>query len=213
MVSAAVNGYPLAVFTTVPLGFHRPNLTDPVDVEEHLRLVPDRATAKGLVAESILDAVRDAGLAPITRERFTAFRDYPMRDLLQLKVDAARAISPDKPLGEALCIVGRHLFPKFTSSLLGRVMYGVFRGDVTSILRMAQKSFEQTQNMGRVKTTVIDSHTVRLHFSNTYTFVDTYHVGVMQGTLQACGVEGEVLVNMTSMTEGDLLIGWRDPTQ
>jgi uncharacterized protein (TIGR02265 family) len=213
MVSAAVHGYSGSVFTTVPLGFRRPNLVDPLDVAEHLRLIPDSATVKGLVIDSCLDAVRDAQVALPTNERFTPFRDYSMRMFVELNVACARAISPDKPLPEALCIVGRHLFPKFTSSLLGRVMYGVFRGDVTSILRMAQKSFEQTQNMGRVKTTVIDSHTVRLHFSNTYTFIDTYHVGIMQGTLQACGVEGEVLVNMASLTEGDLLIGWRDPSQ
>ena len=187
--------------------FIAPRFTDALDVEGMKRLVPANATCKGLVAESALDALRAARL-PLPPVKFVAFRDYPLIDVMDLFVAAAITLSPGVPLRTALRTLGNGLFPKFTNSLLGRVMYGVFGGNVMAILRLANKSFEQTQNTGKLSTHVLDRTSVRLGFSTTYTFLDSYHVGVVEGTLKACGVDGEVLVKMTSPTDGDMLVRW-----
>lgn len=205
VVTGAAAGY----VGDVRPGFSPPDFSQPLDVEAHLARIPATATVKGLVAESIVEAVAAERKPPITTVRFASFRDYPLRDIVALKVDAARAVRPDAPLREGLAVVGRRLFPKFVSTLLGRVMYGVFGGNVSSILRLANKSYEQTQTLGRVETAVVGPTSIRMHFTNTHTFLDAYHVGVLQGTLQACKVEGHVLVRMASEIEGDLLVEWQ----
>lgn len=193
--------------TDAELGYLLPDLRRPLDVDAWLARVPANATCKGLVAESVLDALPPG--ASITTTKFAPFRDYPMRDILQLKVAAARALRPDAPLREGLAAVGRTLFPRFVSSLLGRVMYGVFGRNVSSILRMANKSYEQMQNTGRVVTTVLSPTSVQLHFTNCWTFLDAYHVGVLEGTLSTCKVDGTVLVKTNDDSDGILLVRWQ----
>jgi uncharacterized protein (TIGR02265 family) len=192
--------------STTTFGYAPPDLTRPLDVDAWLRTLPANATCKGLVAESILDSVPGTKLTDV---KFASFREYPLRDILELKVAAARVLRPDAPLREGIAVVGQALFPKFVSTLLGRVMYGVFGGNVSSILRMANKSYEQTQNLGRVETTVVSATSVRMHFTNCWTFLDSYHVGVVQGTLAACKVAGVVHVKMDSDIEGTLLVEWK----
>ena len=192
--------------STTTEGYAPPDLTRALDVSAWLQAIPATATCKGLVGESVVDAVPNQ---KITAVKFAQFRDYPLRDVASLMVDAARVLCPDAPLREGLAVVGQALFPAFVGTLLGRVMYGVFGGNVSSILRMANKSYEQTQNTGRVETAVVSPTSVRMHFSNCWTFLDSYHVGVVEGTLAACKVEGVVHVKMTSDIEGYLLVEWR----
>jgi uncharacterized protein (TIGR02265 family) len=203
MVSSVV---PNSGLHTTTFGYAPPDFTRPLDVDAWMRALPSNATCKGLVAESVLDAVPGTKLTDV---KFAPFRDYPLRDILELKLAAARVLRPGAPIREGLCVVGQALFPKFVSTLLGRVMYGVFGGNVSSILRMANKSYEQTQNTGRVETVVVSPTSVRMHFANCWTFLDSYHVGVVQGTLAACKVDGVVHVKMVSDVEGDLLVEWR----
>lgn len=202
--SVTVPNDPLDATTTA--GYAPPDLTRPLDVDAWLRALPATATCKGLVAESVLDAVPGKKLTDV---KFAPFRDYPMRDILELKLAAARVLRPDAPLREGLAVVGQSLFPKFVSTLLGRVMYGVFGGKVSSILRVANKSYQQTQSAGRVETIIVSPTSVCLHFTNCWTFLDSYHVGVLQGTLAACNVEGVVDVKMMTETEGSLRAEWR----
>lgn len=204
MVSSLMSSNPSA--TTTTFGYAPPDLTRPLDVETWLASIPTTATCKGLVGESVLDAVPGS---KITNVKFTQFRDYPLRDVASLMIDAARVLRPDAPLREGLALVGQALFPKFVSTLLGRVMYGVFGGKVSSILRMANKSYQQTQNTGRVETIVVSATSVRMHFTNCWTFLDSYHVGVLQGTLAACKIDGIVHVKMDSDIDGTLLVEWR----
>jgi uncharacterized protein (TIGR02265 family) len=203
MVSSVMSSNPNS---TTTFGYAPPDLSRPLDVDAWLRSIPATATGKGLVAESILDSVPGHKLTDV---KFAPFREYPLRDLLELKVAAARVLRPHAPLREGIAVVGQALFPKFVATLLGRVMYGVFGGNVSSILRMANKSYEQTQNLGRVETTVVSPTSVRMHFTNCWTFLDSYHVGVVQGTLAACKVDGVVHVKMDSDSEGTLLVEWR----
>lgn len=205
MVSSVISSN--ASSTTTTFGYAPPDLSRPLDVDAWLASIPATATCKGLVGESVLDAVPIG--RTITDVKFSQFRDYSLRDVASLMIDAARVLRPDAPIREGLAVVGQALFPKFVSTLLGRVMYGVFGGNVSAILRMANKSYEQTQNTGRVETVVVSPTSVRMHFTNCWTFLDSYHVGVVQGTLAACKVDGVVHVKMDSDIDGTLLIEWR----
>lgn len=204
MVSSVVPNNVLHATTT--FGYAPPDLAKSIDVDAWLSAIPTTATCKGLVAESVLDAVPGHKL---TEVKFAQFRDYPLRDVAALMIDAARLLRPDEPLRAGLAVVGQALFPKFVGTLLGRVMYGVFGGNVSSILRVANKSYEQTQNTGRVETIVVSPTSVRMHFTRCWTFLDSYHVGVVRGTLTACKVDGAVHVKMNSETDGELLVEWR----
>src|SRR5688572_865957 len=85
-------------------GYAPPDFTRPLDVDAWLRAIPTAATCKGLVAESVLDAVPGH---KITDVKFAQFRDYPQRDVASLMIDAARILRPDAPVREGLAVVGQ----------------------------------------------------------------------------------------------------------
>jgi uncharacterized protein (TIGR02265 family) len=210
LASSCAADYADAVKEAPADAFSVPDFAAPLDVDAHLAIVPAGATTKGVVPQSAMDAVTRAGLTPpVFHTR--PFRDVSMKQVLQVKVNCARTLYPDAPLREALRRLGRELFPAFTATLLGRVMYGVFRGDVRSILRLANRSFEITQNTGRVESKVVDAKAVRLLFRNTYSFLDSYHYGVIEGTLAACKVEGSVLFRMLEAPHtGEFHVEWKN---
>ncbi len=196
------------VLSAPPEGFTIPDFSAPLDVDAYLSRLPAGATFKGTVAAATLNTLRTANVAPPTTKVYTEFRDYPMHELLELNIASARALCPDLPVREGLRRIGRALFPTFAQTLIGRVMYGVFGGNVSAIFRLANKSFEITQNTGKVRTEVLGKDTVLLAFTNTYTFLSSYHYGVLEGALERCGVRGEVWFREASPSEGEFFVAW-----
>jgi uncharacterized protein (TIGR02265 family) len=190
-----------------PPGFAVPSFTAPLDLEAHLALVPAHATVKGTIAQATVDALVSAG-KPAPAEKFTPFRDYPMRSLIELNYRSAQTIYPDVPVREGLRRLGKVVFPAFTQTLLGKVMYGVFGNNVASIFKIANKSYDMTQNVGRCRTEVVGGNAVRISFVDTYTFLSSYHFGIIEGTLEACRVTGAVWLHERTASEGDFHIAW-----
>ena len=126
--------------TAAPDGFSAPDFQSDLDTAAFLASIPNSATCKGLIGESLVDTLIAARLPAATTVQFKTFRDYPMRDIIDLKFATARALCPDMPLRHGLALVGRQLFPNFMSSLLGRMMYGVFGKNLSAVLCLANKS-------------------------------------------------------------------------
>lgn len=192
---------------TAPEGFVVPAFED-IDLAAHLARLPANATVKGTIADSVLASFRDANLPLPTKTKYMPFRDYPMHEILEMQASAARQIFPNLTLGESLHRLGKTVFPTFSQTLIGRVMYGVFGNNVASIFKLANKSFELTQNVGKVTTTVLGPDTVRLSFTNTYTFLSSFHFGILEGTLEALRVSGHVWFRERGPHDGDFHIMW-----
>ena len=191
-----------------PEGFSIPDFAAPLDVAAHLAMVPATATVKGTIAQSTVDALVAAG-KPKPAKSYAPFRDYPTKELIELNIESVRVLFPDAPLREGLRQLGRNLFPTFTQTLIGKVMYGVFGGNIASILKLANKSYEMTQNTGKVKTQVLAERVVQLNFASSYTFLSSFHYGVLEGTLEACKAGGAVYFKPgASPNDGDFYVAW-----
>ena len=192
----------------LPPGFAPPDFSAPLDLAGHLAKLGAHAAVKGTVAATVVDAVNAAGRPPITSKRFMPFRDYPMAEVLELQVAGATALYPGLPIREGLRRLGADGFASFMKTLLGRVMYGVFGNTVSSVFRVANKGFEVMQNTGTVRTIIVDDNAVKLVFASTYTFLDSHHVGIVEGALAACGRTGVVGVKLESPTDGEIYAAW-----
>ena len=191
---------------SAPPGFGIPDFNAPLDIAALLAAVPSTATFKGTIAQSTIETLKRAGKpAP---KSYVVFRDYPMKELMELNVDAAKQLFPDQPLREGVRRLGRSVFPTFTQTLLGKVMYGVFGGNPSAVLKLANKSYDMTQNTGRVTTLATSSRSVTLRFSSTYTILSSYHYGILEGTLQALGFAGLIGFHPLSEIDGEFFVAW-----
>ena len=80
---------------------------------------------KGMYVETLLSMLKRRGAALPTDKRYFSFKDYPLRELMRLMVDALEVLYPDISPREAMIALGRLAFPTFTSTTIGKVIFSV----------------------------------------------------------------------------------------
>ena len=197
----------------VRAGFVRPDFgpqSPLLDLEAQKRLVPAGATVKGMQLQAIVDdcVKRGASLGP---RRYVAFRDYPGEALLELLVLATERAFPNLPPREALRRIGRVAYPTLKSSLVGRVIFGAFGADVESVWKLVSKGYAISGSVGSVNVLELGPTEVVLLFEGIYSFIDSWHVGIMEGAVEVYGAVPTVLVNKLSPTSAEMSIAWIKP--
>ena len=104
-------------------------LEQPIDVARYLRMCPSTAETQGTFFQHVRDAVeKQLGTVPaelmrdLPARHWLAFRRYPLREFMQLTVNAAALLHPALPTAEAIRRVGRIAYPSFAATMAGRVV-------------------------------------------------------------------------------------------
>lgn len=189
--------------------FVEPNWSVPLDGQKVLLSIPESATIAGMFLEPIAkEARRKQVKLPSARDRYVAFRFYPLREHVRLLLEACALFYPDRPLRLALRSLGRAAPAALLTSTLGRASVGSAQGTLAIIEAMA-KSYPVN---------LPGSNVVLLHQTKgecivrmqgvTY-FLDSHHVGVFEGVLRYAGVSAEsVLLHARSVSDADILCRW-----
>jgi uncharacterized protein (TIGR02265 family) len=196
--------------------FVRPDFAKPVDVVAQKRLVPHGATTKGMQLQALVDECRRRGV-PLEGRRYVAFRDYPGDEHLDLLVLTAERVWPDLPRREGLRRLGRLAYPAFRSSMIGRVMFGTILGaiganDVEGVWKLLPKAYSISGSVGGVKIMEVHRDNVLLHFFGIYTFLDAWHIGILEGAVEMFDRVPDVTIRSNSETEADVRVRWRENT-
>jgi uncharacterized protein (TIGR02265 family) len=195
--------------------YELPRLERPVVLEEHLRALPAGATCKGLFFHDVLDRLRKSApnhalLAPggLGTRRYMHFFDYSYADYMRVLHGTAQALWPLAPVGEGLRRLGRSSFPALASSQVGKVLFGVLGSDVRRILQLGARGYQVSLNFGRVEVEDLGPNHLRYQFRSLPAFLETYQVGVVEGAMQTCGVEGRVLVKLMNFGLASFDVRW-----
>jgi uncharacterized protein (TIGR02265 family) len=189
--------------------FIEPNWHAPIAIAEVLAAIPESATITGMFLEPTARDARQQGKPlPSARERYVPFRFYPLREHVQLLVEASAAYFPQLPLRKALRKLGRAGPNAFLASTLGRVSVASAHGTFDFISRLA-KTYPINLPGTRSEVREVDAHNAIVSLRDLLFFADCHHVGVFEGVLRYAGVQGEVKINAHSEYDVDLLCSWR----
>jgi len=191
----------------LPPGFAPPDWEAPFDLQAHLRRVPDDATVKGMFMASVVDTVRERAGSHLTEERYTPFRDYPLTLLLELMVEGAGRLFPDRSVRDGMRRLARPSFPVFSRSLVGRAIFAVSGHDPHSVFRQGSRAWRHATNLAKVESEELDETAAVVRVRD-FHFTDAVAVGVAEGVLQACGRPGNVAVRMETPSTGEFLVRW-----
>lgn len=180
----------------------------PLDVDSFLRAMPPNARIKGMYATAVVDGARARGLSLASaRERYLAFQDVPMREYSTLLVDAARAFFPGLTLRTGLRKLGRSSHDIFARSVVGRVVLST-ASDLPGALAACAKAYAISLPPARAEVRDLDKHRAVFALANVYNFLDSHHVGVLEGVAHACGVHVEARVKLASPFDGEIELTW-----
>jgi uncharacterized protein (TIGR02265 family) len=193
--------------TSCPEGFTAPDFRTPIDLAASLARVPAHATGKGMFVAKLLAELDARGIPRPTDERFVPFTDYPLTRCMELNLEIARLLHPRVPDREALRRVAWRSFSIFAESMLGRMFFGAIGRDPVAALNIACRALPTTTNVGAFRIEQLDGEHALMHVTDTYLFAEPFGAGMIEGVLQACGRDGEVLVKMAGDTDAVFFLG------
>lgn len=194
----------------VPAAFNDINWDAPFDIATYLGIVPQGATIKGMFFRDLVGQCSKVGMNLKVKEDYAGYKDYSLRDYMYLLHEAGQMIYPRLGPRRALRQLGRSVFPTFVESLVGRVMLGVMKTDVVSIVKVANKATAAAMSLGRVDTVKAAPGEAVLHLQDIY-FSDSYQVGVFEGVMEATKKRGgKISLNSSSVNDVFMQLVWQD---
>jgi uncharacterized protein (TIGR02265 family) len=190
-------------------GFVDPPWGAPVDVPRILRQIPETGQVAGVFLQPLADGARRCNVTlPSARERYRHFAFYPMREHVQLMVEAAPVLFPNRPLRSVLCKLGRLAPRSLLESTIGKVMLGS-AGDVEMVLGAMVKTYPLHIKPSQVELVECRPGSAVVRLSEIHYFLDSHHVGCFEGALRFAGMkQGKVRIRSYSSTAADFLLTW-----
>jgi uncharacterized protein (TIGR02265 family) len=194
----------------------RPSLSHGIDVERYLKACPLEESTQGTFLQFIRDeVVRSCGSAPpklfqgLPRDRWLPFLKYPLKELMQLVVNAARILHPKQPLSEGLRRVGWFAYPSFAATMAGRVVLFAFGETVDDVIRSLPKAYSICIPEAEAWVREHKDRHLHVELRGVHCFVDTYHRGVLEGALWYHGFQPSVeVITGPRLCDADLVASW-----
>jgi uncharacterized protein (TIGR02265 family) len=190
-------------------GFSVPDFAAPLDVGARLELIPPLATVKGMVLDGVLKETARLGQTLPGRGPYVGYKDYALSEFLTLQVEASAKMFPGLSSREGLRRLGQGAYPALFQSMIGRVLFGVLGKNPETLVKVAPKGYAVTGNTGQVDVLEATTQGALLRFREFYGFLDSYHIGVLEGAITACGRRGRVLFKPLGEIDGEMLCEWR----
>lgn len=189
--------------------FAEPDWKKPLDTQRALTLVPESATITGMFLEACARDARKSGkVLPSARDKYLSFRFYPLREHVQLLIEAASAYFPGQPMRLALRKLGRAAPTALLTSTFGRVGVGSAQSP-RDIVRAMATSYGVSMPGSHAELVEMGPTSLLVRMRSVPFFLDCHHVGVYEGVLRFAGVRGEVRILCHSTADADLLCTWK----
>lgn len=189
-----------------PGQFSPPDFQASLEYERRIAATPMTATVRGMYFSYLLRAAKGFDLGDT--DRYIAFRNYPMRDYMDLLVRFARAVYPHLALREGLRRIGWETMPTLLESIVGRVVFAVAGRDLMQVINLAPRAYQLSISPGWVAVPVCSERQAVVEFRGIWNFPECYQVGVMEGVCRTYGRTGVSRVRVLSEQDVDLLIRW-----
>ena len=192
--------------------FKPPDWEAPLDLEQRLPALP-RRVVRGWVMQSVLDAAKREGVTLPGKSHYGRFRDYPLKDYIDLLVNASEVVRPAEPPRRTLYELGRGVFPAFARTLTGRIALRALGGKdepVRAGIDLMSRLYTVTSK-GDSSAELLEKadNFAVIRLRGVWSFPDSYHVGVFTGAaLGVFELEPSILVRMTSLCDAELLLSW-----
>lgn len=183
------------------------------DIRERLGLVHDEQRVRGVWFAMLRDEVRRRGLAgPFEREvglhESVTFKMYPVADYLRRLVTAGALVASPEKVHDGMRDLHRSSVRYFAQSLLGRAIVSLVRPTPLKLLEQVQRSRGLMATFGEQRVTSLGERRIRVHHVDDPVYIESAQVGGLLSTLEACGFDARVDVELRSRFDGILTVEW-----
>lgn len=167
---------------------------------------PETGTVRGLYFSEIMRLA--PWLRGTARRRYVPFSKYPLREFMQLLVDAGRQAHPSKSPHEALRLLGMTTYSTFASSMAGVSLLSSVSIDIERILELTPHIYPLAIEPARIEIAHRAPGEAIIQLRDVWTFPESYQVGVWLGGMSFVGVDGTIDVIRHGWCNVDFHLRW-----
>ncbi len=197
-------------------GFTLPDYTMDVDFDEYIAALSDGATVKGMFFGEVTEALQavdpdGVGGIDLAKRRYLPFSDYPQTDYLRLVEQAVQVVYPRFPTAEAVRRLGSTAVPRFSDSVIGKVVIGIFFDDIHRLIPAMVKAVKYCVSPSSVESERLDERHWLVEYREMPGSVEPLWVGATEGMLTHYGLTPNVMLKKHAPGAFDVSIQWTEP--
>ena len=180
-----------------------------VDVQAHLDAVSEGSLMRGMYTSPVVSLALKRSGKKFGRERYVAFKLYPMREHLEVVASCAAAAYPELNLARALRQLGAMAVPTLRGSMVGRTMFALAGGTVRSAFELLSKGHAQARNVGGVRLFEYSQTHAVFTLRDIFDFPESLQVGIIENAAkEAVGVMPKARLRRHGFGSVDIRIDW-----
>jgi hypothetical protein len=185
-----------------------------LDLDQRLPQVPAHAQVRGWYFKQTADAVAREGrpavalyrrLSPVRSRWF--FRMYSCRDYLEDAAAGAAAIGGADPQASVRAIWRNA--PRYAPLFNAQRFMSLLNASPLDAMRWLEGQRDMFWNYGGWRIEVRDPHYFVVHYFDEYIWLESAHVGGLEGVLDACNATGTVDADLDSPFNGRIHVRWQ----
>lgn len=182
--------------------------TDPyLEIERRVRSCQPNAYVKGMFFESLAQRAARSGKR-IGRDRYVQFQGYPLREWIEFLPQVAQTVHPSDAARTGIQKLGAIGYRTLAESTAGRVLFSMAGQNPRVAVTLIARAYKVIGSPGRVEVVEQSGGGAVIAFRDIWAFVDSWHVGALEGALRGFGIDGRVLVRRYSIENADLEVRW-----
>jgi hypothetical protein len=187
---------------------------DALGIERRVVQIPPSAQVRGWIFKMTADEVARHGPAAVaTYRRLTPvrstwfFRMYSVRDFVQDAAAGAAAINAGDPHA-AIRMIWRNA-PRYAPLFNAQRFMSLLNASPLGAMRWLEGQRDMFWNYGGWRVESLEDYHFVVHYFDEYIWLESAHVGGLEGVLYACNVTGTVEPDLDSPFNGRIHVRWQ----
>jgi uncharacterized protein (TIGR02265 family) len=128
---------------------------------------------------------------------------------MRMAHNAAKIVHPELPLSDGLRRIGWRSYPSFAATMAGRVVLFALGDQLEDVVRSAAKAYGIGLPGAAVESRQLGERHWRFAMRDVYSFVDTYHYGVLEGAILAFSHKPDIrLRRLDRSSDAEFEVRW-----
>jgi uncharacterized protein (TIGR02265 family) len=187
--------------------FADPDWTQPVDFAARIAAIPATSLVRGMFLQLLVDAVDPTHMAKRPVRRYSAFKNYPLREYVELLSFASEHMRKKMP-AESVRRLGWRVYPNYAKTITGTAIFAVAGYDFRRIIELSPTAYQVSLEPSEVHIRTIEPHYAVVELRNMYNVPEFHQVGIWEGAMKTCSVEGHIKTEVLDYGAVNFEIRW-----
>lgn len=164
---------------------------------------------RGMFLQLLVDAIGPTYMAKRIARRYSAFKNYPLREYVELLAFAAENTRKKVP-ADCLRRLGWRVYPAYAKTITGTAIFAVAGHDFRRVIEVSPTAYQVGLEPAKVQIKTIQPQYAQVELRDMYNVPEFHQVGIWEGAMKTCGVQGHIKTEVIDYGAVNFEIRWQE---